>query len=83
MKNVEKQRELAVKVKSLRPIFVSQIRKGPKERSRAVSLRRYLIEAAIDYEALQKAYDTGAKEAITEIVSQTPASKKEKVNYYY
>jgi len=76
MSNLEKQRELAVKVKSLRPILVSNIRKNPKDRSRAVLLRRYLIEIELDYETLQKSYEAEGKEGIAHLVESTSAKRK-------
>lgn len=57
------------------------MRKNAKDRSRAVELRRYLIDAEIDYTMLQNAYDekSGAKDAISIMISKTLAGKKEKV----
>ncbi|CAG7716876.1 unnamed protein product [Allacma fusca] len=75
-KNLTKQRELAQKVRSLRPIFVGHIRTSPKDRSRAVLLRRYLIEAELDYETLKNAYETGSTDAIVTIVEKTSAKKR-------
>lgn len=80
MENLAKQRELAKKVRSLRPVFASKIRANMKDRNRAVALRRYLIDAQIDFEDLNKAYESGQKDAVTEVVSKTTAQKKEKVN---
>lgn len=76
MKILERQRVLAAKVRSLRPIFVGRIRTSPRERSRAVLLRRYLIESSLDYDTLKAAYETGSNEAITKIVEETAAKKK-------
>ncbi|CAL8088490.1 unnamed protein product [Orchesella dallaii] len=79
MENLKNQRRLAEKVRSLRPIFASQIRRGRKDRNRAVILRRYLIDAKIDYEDLSQAFESGQKDTVKEIVStQTQAKKKEK-----
>jgi hypothetical protein len=75
-KNLTKQRELAQKVRSLRPIFVGHIRTSPKDRSRAVLLRRYLIEAEMDYETLKDAYESGSTDAIVTIVESTQAKKR-------
>jgi hypothetical protein len=68
-----------VKVQTLERIFSEQMSKGPKERTRAVVLRRYLIEGAIDYECLKKAYKVEDKAGVQNVVSKTPAKKKEKV----
>jgi len=79
MENLENQRRLAEKVRSLRPIFASKIRRGRKDRNRAVILRRYLIDAKLDYEDLKNAFESGQKDTVTEIVStKTQAKKKEK-----
>lgn len=80
MENLEKQRALAQKVRSLRPVFASKIRGNIKDRNRAVTLRRYLIDAQLDFDDLSKAYESGQKEAITEVISKTQAQKKEKVS---
>jgi len=78
MENLENQRCLAAKVRSLRPIFASKIRRSRKDRNRAVTLRRYLIDAKVDYEELNNAFVSGQKDAVTEIVStMTQAKKKE------
>lgn len=79
MENLEKQRGLAQKVRSLRPVFASKIKAGIKDRNRAISLRRYLIDAQLAFEDLSKAYEDGQKDAVTEMISKTPAQKKEKV----
>ncbi|CAL8082442.1 unnamed protein product [Orchesella dallaii] len=79
MENLKNQRRLAEKIRSLRPIFTSQIRRGSKDRNRAVILRRYLIDAKLDYEDLSQAFESGQKDTVTEIVStKTQAKKKEK-----
>jgi len=81
MENLEKQRILGEKVRSLRPIFLSNIRKGPKQRTKAVALRKYLINDGTDFATLKAAYDAGKKEMLTEIVSKTGANEKPKVNF--
>jgi len=78
--NLDKQIVLARKVKSLRPIFVSQIRKGPKERSRAVVLRRYLIDIGTDYENVRSAFETGSRDGLLTMVGvgSSAGGKKKK-----
>jgi len=78
MHNLLKQSELAEKVRTLRPIFVSHIRKGPRDRQRAVALRRYLIEIHTDYAALESAYKSGGSEEIVKIVEKTTAHRRKK-----
>jgi len=78
MENLEKQRALAQKVRSLRPVFANKIRSNMKDRNRAVTLRRYLIDAQLDFDDLSKAYESGQKDAVTEVISKTQAQKKEK-----
>jgi len=73
---MHQQRELAVKVRSLRPIFAPHIRQGFKERSRAVLLRRYLIDAAVDYNTLKQAYEENGRDGVVRIVEETSAKKK-------
>jgi hypothetical protein len=68
-----------VRGRKLKRIFSAQMSKGSKERTRAVVLRRYLIEGAIDYECLKKAYEVEDKAGLQNVVSKTPAKKKEKV----
>ena len=80
---MEKQRTLAKKVRSLRPIFVSKIRTSPKDRSKAVLLRRYLIEAELDYDALKSAFDAEGQDGILKIVEETAAKKKQQVNILF
>jgi len=79
MCHLEKLQAASAKISSLRPIFVERMRKGIKERSRAVALRKYLIEGVVDYEMLKCAFEKvdGSKDAIVEILSKTPAAKKE------
>ncbi len=62
-------------------MFGSSLRKNAKERSRAVQLRRYLIDQEIDYTILKTAYESesGSKDAIVNLISTTAAAKKEKV----
>jgi len=76
--NLEKQIALAHKVKSLRPIFVAQIRKGPKERSRAVLLRRYLIDIETDYESVRSAFETGSRDGLLTMIGSSGGGKKKK-----
>jgi len=79
MCHLEKLQAASAKISSLRPIFVERMRKGIKERSRAVALRKYLIDGVVDYEMLKCAFEKvdGSKDAIVEILSKTSAAKKE------
>jgi len=68
-------------IRTLRPIFTSGLRAGLRERSRALALRKYLIDICCEYEVLKKAYDAGGEKEIAKIVGTTNASKKKnKVN---
>lgn len=73
------------KILTLKPLFAGLMRKSTKDRSRAVILRRYLINAEIDYAMLLQAYEngSGSEESVSAVISKTTAVNREKVSSSY
>lgn len=64
------QQEMIKRQDALRPVFLNLMRGPRKERERAYSLRRHLVDANIDMASITEAWNAGQKDAVGKLLEE-------------
>jgi len=72
------QQEMIKRQDALRPVFLNLMRGPRKERERAYSLRRHLVDANIDMASITEAWNAGQKEAVGKMLEEKALISDEK-----